>query len=98
MAFLPSGSVVYQQYITDTPTSLVSNLKNIGYTCVAMHPYYDTGWSRNIVYPNMGFDETHFIDDFDQTKILRDYITDQELYEKIVDRYESKNPTRICSL
>lgn len=47
-----------------------------------MHPYYDTGWSRNIVYPNMGFDETHFIDDFDQTKILRDYITDQELYEK----------------
>ena len=29
MAFLPSGSVVYQQYITDTPTSLVSNLKNI---------------------------------------------------------------------
>lgn len=90
MAFLPSGSVVYQQYITDTPTSLVSNLKNIGYTCVAMHPYYDTGWSRNIVYPNMGFDETHFIDDFDQTKILRDYITDQELYEKIVDRYESK--------
>lgn len=90
MAFLPSGSVVYQQYITNTPTSLVSNLKNIGYTCVAMHPYYDTGWSRNIVYPNMGFDETHFIDDFDQTKILRDYITDQELYEKIVDRYESK--------
>ena len=55
-----------------------------------MHPYYETGWSRNIVYPNMGFDETHFIDDFDQTKILRDYITDQELYEKIVDRYESK--------
>ncbi len=90
MAFLPSGSVVYQQYITDTPTSLVSNLKNIGYTCVAMHPYYDTGWIRNIVYPNMGFDETHFIDDFDQTKILRDYITDQEMYEKIVDRYESK--------
>lgn len=90
MAFLPSGSVVYQQYITDTPTSLVSDLKNIGYTCVAMHPYYETGWSRNIVYPNMGFDETHFIDDFDQTKILRDYITDQELYEKIVDRYESK--------
>ena len=64
MAFLPSGSVVYQQYISDTPTSIVSNLKNIGYTCVAMHPYYETGWSRNVVYPTMGFDETHFIDDF----------------------------------
>ncbi len=91
MAFLPSGSVVYQQYITDTPTSIVSNLKNIGYTCVAMHPYYETGWSRNTVYPDMGFDETHFIDDFDQTKILRKYVTDQEFYEKIIERYESKS-------
>ena len=91
MAFLPSGSVVYQQYITDEPTSIVSNLKNIGYTCVAMHPYYATGWSRNTVYPNLGFDETYFIDDFDESQILREYITDQEFYEKIVERYEEKS-------
>ncbi len=90
MAFLPSGSVVYQQYITDTPTSLVSSLKNEGYTCVAMHPYYETGWSRNTVYPNMGFDEMHFIDDFDQTQMLREYVTDQEFYESIIERYESR--------
>lgn len=90
MAFLPSGSVVYQQYITNTPTSMVSNLKNEGYTCVAMHPYYKTGWSRNKVYPNLGFDEMYFIDDFDQTKLLRKYITDQELYENIIERYENR--------
>ena len=91
MAFLPDGSVVYQQYINDDPTSIVSNLKNIGYTTVAMHPYYATGWSRNKVYPHLGYDETYFIDDFDQTKILREYITDQELYNKIIDRYEKKS-------
>lgn len=90
MAFLPAGSVVYQQYISDTPTSIVSNLKDVGYTCVAMHPYYATGWSRNQVYPKIGYDEMHFIDDFDQTKILREYITDQELYDKIIERYESR--------
>jgi phosphoglycerol transferase MdoB-like AlkP superfamily enzyme len=90
MAFLPAGSVVYQQYISDTPTSIVSNLKDMGYTCVAMHPYYATGWSRNQVYPNLGYDETYFIDDFDQTKLLRKYITDQELYDKIIDRYENR--------
>lgn len=89
MAFLPSGSVVYQQYITDTPTSIVSNMKNEGYTCVAMHPYYETGWSRNSVYPDMGFDEMYFIEDFDQSKMLRKYITDQEFYESIIERYES---------
>ncbi len=42
------------------------------------------------MYPDLGFDETHFIDDFDQTKLLREYITDRELYEKIIDRYESR--------
>lgn len=90
MAFLPSGSVVYQQYISDAPTSIVSTLKDKGYTCVAMHPYYETGWSRNQVYPDIGYDEMYFLDYFDQTKKIRDYITDQELYDKIIDRYESR--------
>jgi phosphoglycerol transferase MdoB-like AlkP superfamily enzyme len=88
MAFLPSGSVVYQQYIGDTPTSLVSTLKNEGYTCVAMHPYYATGWSRNTVYPTLGYDEMYFLDDFDQSRVIRDYISDEELYDKIIERYE----------
>lgn len=88
MAFLPAGSVVYQQYISDTPSSLVSALKERGYTCVAMHPYYATGWSRNIIYPQIGYDEMHFIDAFDKTKILRNYISDEEFYSKIIDRYE----------
>lgn len=89
MAFLPEGSVVYQQYIGSEPTSLVSTLKNLGYTCVAMHPYYETGWSRNQIYPTLGFDEMYFLDDFDQSRVIREYISDEELYDKIIDRYES---------
>ena len=92
MAFLPEGSVVYEQYITKTPTSLVSTLKNEGYTAVAMHPYQNTGWKRNTVYPKLGFDEMYFLEDgyFDETKILRKYITDQELFDKIIERYEQQ--------
>lgn len=90
MAFLPSGSVVYQQYLNDTPTSIVSTLKNEGYTCVAMHPYYDTGWSRNLVYPKLGFEETYFLDDFDQNNLIRKYVSDRDLYQKIIERYESR--------
>ena len=44
----------------------------------------------NKVYPKLGFDETHFMDDFDETNILREYITDQELYDGIIDRYENR--------
>lgn len=91
MAFLPSGAVVYQQYITEEPTSLVSTLKNYGYTCVAMHPYYETGWSRNLVYPDMGFDEMYFIDHFDENEMVRKYISDAEYYNKIIERFENKS-------
>lgn len=90
MAFLPSGSIVYQQYLKDTPSSMVSTLKNEGYTCVAMHPYYETGWSRNLVYPKLGFDESYFWDYFDQSQLIREYISDEELYNKIIDRYETR--------
>ena len=90
MAFLPSGSVVYQQYIDEKPASIVTTLRNEGYTAVAMHPYYDTGWRRNTVYPKLGFDETYFLEFFDQSKILRKYITDQELYDKIIERFENR--------
>ncbi len=92
MAFLPDGSVPYQQYMPRKPYSLVSTLKERGYTCIAMHPYYETGWSRNRVYPQFGFEETYFIDDFDQTRLMRNYITDQELYDTIIERFESKEP------
>lgn len=90
MAFLPVGSVVYQQYMSDTPTSIVSTLKNEGYTCVSMHPYYETGWSRHLIYPTLGFDESYFIDDFDQTQLIRKYISDKEMYRKIIERYENR--------
>ena len=90
MAFLPTGSVVYQQYLNDTPSSMVSTLKNEGYTCVAMHPYYETGWSRNLVYPKLGFDESYFLDHFDQSQLIREYISDEELYNKIIERYENR--------
>lgn len=90
MAFLPAGSVVYQQYLSDTPTSIVSTLKQEDYTCVAMHPYYETGWSRNIIYPCLGFDESYFLDAFDQTSLIRKYVSDRELYRKIIERYENR--------
>lgn len=94
MAFMPGGSVPYQQFIKKQPMSMVSYLNSEGYTSVAMHPYYRTGWSRNTVYPKLGFDEMHFLDDgdsyFDESNIMRDYVTDQELFDKIIARFEAK--------
>ena len=90
MAYLPEGSVVYQQYVEDENAySIVDTLKNQDYTCVAMHPYYESGWSRDTVYPKFGFDEMYFLDAFDQGSLMRRYVSDAEMYNKIIERYEA---------
>ena len=89
MQFLPAGSTPYSNYgLTDSYASIVSNLKKIGYHCIAMHPYYGYGYTRNTVYPRMGFDNMLFLEDFPQEKILREYVSDQEMYEEIIHQYE----------
>lgn len=90
MAYLPAGSVAYQQYLEEENAySIVDTLKNEDYTCVAMHPYYATGWSRNTIYPKMGFDEMYFLEDFDQNSLMRKYVSDAAMYDKIIERYEA---------
>ena len=88
-AWLPQGAVAYQQYFEEENAySLVGTLKQEDYTCVAMHPYYATGWSRNTIYPKLGFDEMYFLEDFDQSNLIRKYVSDMTMFDKIIARYE----------
>lgn len=89
MAFLPAGSVAYQQYITDTIDSLPYHMNRLGYRTVAMHPYPATGWNRNQVYEYMTFDETYFLEDFKGDTKVRNYISDSACVSKIIRSYET---------
>lgn len=90
MQFLPKGATPYSNNgLTDSYASIVSRLKKIGYHCIAMHPYYEYMYTRNSVYPRMGFDEMLFLQDFPQKKMLREYVSDQEMYEELIQQYES---------
>ena len=90
MAFLPQGSIPYQQYIKGEAPSLASHLAGLGYQTVAMHPYNASGWDRDTVYPAMGFSEMYFLPDFDNAAKVRNYVSDQSDFEKIVEIYENK--------
>ena len=63
MGFLPAGSIPYQQFIKSPLPSLVTQMNDLGYRTVAMHPYLASGWDRNTVYPYLGFEETYFNDE-----------------------------------
>lgn len=92
MGFLPQGSVAYQQYVKQNIPSLASSLKELGYTTVAVHPYYADGWDRDRVYPLLGFDRFLSIEDFKQKERLRKYVSDRGDFQKLIELYEEKNP------
>ncbi len=85
MAFLPAGSIPYQQYIKGETPSLASELKSLGYETLALHPYNTKGWDRHIVYPAFGFDRSVFKINMDgRFSILRQYVTDKSCYNYIL--------------
>jgi phosphoglycerol transferase MdoB-like AlkP superfamily enzyme len=90
MAFLPTGSIPYQQYITGETPSLASYLRTLGYTTYAMHPYNSTGWNRDRVYPWLGFEESYFIKDLSNVSYLRTYVSDRSDFSKLIELYENK--------
>lgn len=58
MAFVPNHANVYRQFVRGEVNSIVKLFGNMGYRCIAMHPYHATGWDRQRVYPLLGFEET----------------------------------------
>ncbi len=90
MAFLPQGSVAYQQFVHDATPSLASWMGSLGYETAGLHPYYASGWDRDEVYPFLGFDTSAFLYDFKNRKMIRKYVSDETAYKKIIDMYEDK--------
>ncbi len=90
MAFLPQGSIPYQQYINGEMTALPQHLKSLGYQTVAAHPYYAGGWERDTVYPWLGFEKSFFLSDYRSPEYVRQYVSDESCVEKIIECYEAK--------
>lgn len=94
MAWLSPNAVPYQQYLRSSTYSMVSYLKSTyDYKCIAMHPYLSSGWNRPAAYECLGFDEMHFIEDFPQENRIRNYVSDQEMFEVLTETYEAQKET-----
>lgn len=90
MAFLPQGSIPYQQYINRDLKALPDYLKTLGYQTIATHPYNAGGWERDTVYPMLGFNESVFKDEYVNPQYVRQYISDESCVDKIIEFYENK--------
>ncbi len=88
MLFLPESSIPYQQFIKENRYSLARYLKEKGYYTLAMHPFLSSGWMRTTVYPFLGFDEYEFIEAFPQKNLIRGFVSDEEMFDHLIQRYE----------
>ena len=65
MKFCPD-TVPYMQFLKDETYSIAKFLKKIGYDTQGIHPYYKTGYRRNVVYHLMGIDKFYSGSLFDE--------------------------------
>lgn len=94
MAFLPNGSIPYQQYIKQDTESLASYLGSLGYATYSYHPYYASGWNRDEVYPRLGFEQCYFLEDMTSKQVLRGYVSDESDFNYVKKLYETKDPSK----
>ncbi len=71
--------------------SLVSAVKSLGYATMAAHPYTKSNYRRDTGWLALGFDETHFQEDFPTAETYGDrpYQTDSATYRDLEALYEA---------
>lgn len=89
-AFLPSGSNAYMLYIKDHLGSIVSTLEAQGYSSMAFHPYYASGWNRISVYNNLGFNLFKSLENLFDVSLMDEYVqngSDPDYLQSLMDEY-----------
>lgn len=82
---MPDGTCPYQQYLNVPTFSLPQVLRSYGYHTFATHPYFASGWNRPAVYPNLGFDQMTFDEDYPYQDLIREFVSDREMYGYVLD-------------
>ncbi len=98
-AFLPNGSVPYQQYINKPLPSLANVLQREGYYPVAIHPFHKWFWNRDKVYQYIGFEKFIGLDDFKDAPNRGAYTADSAVSQAIIDEVnKSEKPVFIYAV
>ncbi|WP_414709277.1 LTA synthase family protein [Rhizobium sp.] len=83
-AFLPYGSIPYQQYVRKPMPSLATFFRGQGYAARALHPFSGWFWNRNEVYRAFGFEEFHTEDTMPPMEKRGIFASDDSLMKEIM--------------
>lgn len=95
LAYLPTGSIPFAQYVKTLTPSILTVLKNqeIPYNTIGFHPYHASGYNRESVYQTLGFDEAVFYEDTTGRDRIRKLLSDRADYDDVIEMYETNQRT-----
>jgi len=83
-AFVPDGSSPYQHYLLRPVEGLPSLFLDAGYRTTAIHPFHDWYWSRDKVYPLLGFEAFQSLSAFSSARLEGPWVSDEALVDRIL--------------
>jgi phosphoglycerol transferase MdoB-like AlkP superfamily enzyme len=95
-----SGNVPYTDKTTQMKNvpSLVHDFAKNGYVSSAFHPYLDTDYRRDIVYPELGFNNFYDISAFQNAQTFGYYVSDAAAYKKVLSQLNSTDKNQFILL
>jgi len=83
----------------DAP-SIVKNFNENGYKTIAMHPYNRNMYRREVVYPNLGFQEYKSADDFKNNLKIDNskYISDESAFNEVLTELKNSQKPKFIHL
>ena len=83
-AFLPTGSIPYQQYVRKPIPSLATFFRAEGYTARAIHPFSGWFWNRTSVYKAFGFETFKDVDKMPPLAKRGNFTSDEALTRELI--------------
>jgi phosphoglycerol transferase MdoB-like AlkP superfamily enzyme len=83
-AFLPYGSIPYQQYVRAPVPSLASFFRAEGYETIAIHPFEGWFWNREKVYDAFGFGRFLSVEGLPPMRSRGPFVSDDALTDEII--------------
>lgn len=93
LGLLPSSYYGYQQGMYKERNSLISLMKEAGYSTYSIHPEPSKNWNRDSVYKKLGFDYSYWKEDFDEECThIHNGISDLDTYYMVEEVFENLEP------
>ncbi len=91
-AFLPAGSIPYQQYVRNPVPSMATFLRSEGYETKAIHPFGGWFWNRAFVYKAFGFNQFMSEENMPLLRKRGPLVSDEALAEEIIRQANASTP------